>query len=346
MKNGLQGVTRVSDLMSSSAEDMDSRYRDLQIGNVTLSGNIILAPMAGVTDLPFRLLCARYGSSLQCMEMVSAKAIYYKNKNTEALMEIHPDERPVSLQLFGSEPELMGQMARKIEGKPFDILDINMGCPVPKVVNNGEGSALMKDPILVGKIVEAVAGAIDKPVTVKIRKGFDDEHINAAEIAHIAQESGAAAVTVHGRTREQYYSGAADWDIIAAVKDAVSIPVIGNGDVTDGESAKAMMEQTGCDGVAVGRACRGNPFIFREIREYLMTGVSYERPTKREILDTILEHARLQLEYKGEYIGVREMRKHVSWYSAGMPGGSKLRGRVNAMETMQDIEDVVREAFG
>ena len=325
---------------------MDSIYRDLQIGNVTLSGNIILAPMAGVTDLPFRLLCARFGSSLQCMEMVSAKAIYYNNKNTEALMEIHPDERPVSLQLFGSEPELMGQMAHKIEDKPFDILDINMGCPVPKVVNNGEGSALMKDPVLVGKIVESVAKAIDKPVTVKIRKGFDDEHVNAAEIAHIAQESGAAAVTVHGRTREQYYSGAADWDIIAAVKDAVSIPVIGNGDVTDGKSAKAMMEQTGCDGVAVGRACRGNPFIFREIKEYLMTGVSCDRPSKQEMLDTILEHARLQLEYKGEYIGVREMRKHVSWYSAGMPGGSKLRGRVNAMETMQDIEDVVREAFG
>ncbi|MBR5360464.1 MAG: tRNA-dihydrouridine synthase, partial [Lachnospiraceae bacterium] len=214
------------------------------------------------------------------------------------------------------------------------------------VVNNGEGSALMKDPVLVGKIVESVAKAIEKPVTVKIRKGFDGDHVNAVEIAKIAQESGAAAVTVHGRTREQYYSGKADWDIIAAVKDAVSIPVIGNGDVTDGKSAAALMEQTGCDAVAIGRASRGNPFIFREIKEYLVTGVSYPRPDRQEVLDTILEHARLQLQYKGEYIGVREMRKHVSWYSAGMPGGSKLRGLVNSMETMEDIEAVVREAFG
>ena len=325
---------------------MADLYRDLKIGNVTLKGNIILAPMAGVTDLPFRLLCAGYGSSLQCMEMVSAKAIYYNNKNTEALMEIHPDEVPVSLQLFGSEPKLMADMARKIEDKPFSILDINMGCPVPKVVNNGEGSALMKDPVKAGKIIEAVSGAIDKPVTVKIRKGFDDEHVNATELAHVAQESGAAAITVHGRTREQYYSGTADWDIIAAVKNAVNIPVIGNGDVTDGESAASLIKKTGCDGVAIGRSTRGNPFIFREIRQYLMTGVSCDRPSRQEILDTILKHARLQLKYKGEYIGVREMRKHVSWYSAGMPGGAKLRGRVNAMESMQDIESVVREAFG
>ena len=325
---------------------MADLYRDLKIGNVTLKGNIILAPMAGVTDLPFRLLCAEYGSSLQCMEMVSAKAIYYNNKNTEALMEIHPDEVPVSLQLFGSEPDLMADMARKIKDKPFAILDINMGCPVPKVVNNGEGSALMKDPVKAGKIIEAISKAIDKPVTVKIRKGFDDEHVNAVELAHVAEESGAAVITVHGRTREQYYSGSADWDIIAAVKDAVNIPVIGNGDVTDGESAAELIRKTGCDGVAIGRATRGNPFIFREIREYLMTGVSCARPSKQEMLDTILRHARLQLEYKGEYIGVREMRKHVSWYSAGMPGGAKLRGRVNAMESMQDIESVVREAFG
>ena len=275
---------------------MADLYRDLKIGNVTLKGNIILAPMAGVTDLPFRLLCAEYGSSLQCMEMVSAKAIFYNNKNTEALMEIHPDEVPVSLQLFGSEPDLMADMARKIEDKPFAILDINMGCPVPKVVNNGEGSALMKDPVKAGKIIEAISKAIDRPVTVKIRKGFDDEHVNAVELAHVAEESGASAITVHGRTREQYYSGSADWDIIAAVKDAVNIPVIGNGDVTDGESAAELIRKTGCDGVAIGRATRGNPFIFREIREYLMTGVSCARPSKQEMLDTILRHARLQLE--------------------------------------------------
>lgn len=326
-------------------------YHELKIGNVTLSGNIILAPMAGVTDLPFRLLCARYGSALQCMEMVSAKAIYYNNKNTEALMEIHPDEMPVSLQMFGSDPVIMGEMAHKIEDRPFAVLDINMGCPVPKVVNNGEGSALMKDPLLAGRIIESVVKAIDKPVTVKIRKGFDDSCVNAVEIAHVAEESGAAAITVHGRTREQYYSGKADWDIIAAVKAAVGIPVIGNGDVIDGGSARTMLEKTGCDGVAIGRAARGNPFIFREIRDRLVTGASdgkamSTRPTKKELLDTILEHARLQLKYKGEYTGVREMRKHIGWYSAGMPGGARLRGRVNAMETMEDIESVVREAFG
>ncbi len=322
-----------------------SAYHHLQIGDVDLAGNVILAPMAGVTDLPFRLLCARMGSALQCMEMVSAKAIHFNNKNTEALMEIHPDEQPVSLQLFGSEPELMAESAKRIEDRPFAILDINMGCPVPKVVNNGEGSALMKDPVLAGRIVEAVVKAIDKPVTVKIRKGFDDDHVNAVEIARVAQESGASAVTVHGRTREQYYSGNADWNIIAAVKDAVRIPVIGNGDVTDGTTAKKMIEQTGCDGVAIGRACRGNPFIFREIKRYLEDGTITARPDMKEIRETILTHASLQLKYKGEFIGVREMRKHVSWYSAGMPGGARLRGRVNAMENMADLEKVVREAF-
>ncbi len=325
---------------------MVSLYHTLKIGNVSLDGNIILAPMAGVTDLPFRILCARNGSSLQCMEMVSAKAIMYNNKNTDALMMIHQDEQPVSLQLFGSDPVIMSEMARRIEARPFAILDINMGCPVPKVVNNGEGSALMKDPLLAGRIIEAVANAIDKPVTVKIRKGFDDSSVNAPLLAHIAEESGAAAVTVHGRTREQYYSGKADWDVIASVKDAVSIPVIGNGDITDGESARKMIEQTHCDGIAIGRAARGNPFIFREIRDYLKNGSHRDRPDKEELLDTILEHARLQLEYKGEYTGVREMRKHVGWYSAGMPGGARLRGKVNAMESMEDIENVVREAFG
>lgn len=325
---------------------MDNLYHPLSIGNVTLDGNIILAPMAGVTDLPFRLLCARNGSSLQCMEMVSAKAIYYNNRNTEALMEIHPDEHPVSLQLFGNDPGIMGEMAHRIEDRPFEILDINMGCPVPKVVGNGEGSALMKNPKLAGKIISSVVRSIDKPVTVKIRKGFDDTSVNAVEIAHIAQESGAAAVTVHGRTREQYYSGRADWNIIGEVKSTVSIPVIGNGDVTDGESARALMMQTGCDAVAIGRASRGNPFIFREIREYLLTGSCIDRPEKRELVDTILTHAALQLRYKGEYIGVREMRKHISWYSAGMQGAAKLRGRINTVESMSDIESIVREAFG
>ena len=316
------------------------------IGDVTLDSNIILAPMAGVTDLPFRLLCSENGSALQCMEMVSAKAILYNNKNTDMLMEIHPDEGATSLQLFGSDPQIMADMAAKIEARPFSILDINMGCPVPKVVNNGEGSALMKNPKLVGEIVSSVVKAVSKPVTVKIRKGFDEDNVNAVEIAKIAEASGAAAITVHGRTREQYYSGTADRDIIAAVKAAVSIPVIGNGDVSDGESAAAMMRETGCDGVAVGRASRGNPFIFDEIRYYLETGCVKERPDNRKIYETIERHAKLQMEYKGEYTGVREMRKHIGWYSAGMPGGAKLRGRVNEMETMDDVIAVAREMFG
>lgn len=318
----------------------------ITIGDVTLDSNIILAPMAGVTDLPFRLLCSENGSALQCMEMVSAKAILYNNKNTDMLMEIHPDEGATSLQLFGSDPQIMADMAAKIEARPFSILDINMGCPVPKVVNNGEGSALMKNPKLVGEIVSSVVKAVSKPVTVKIRKGFDEDNVNAVEIAKIAEASGAAAIIVHGRTREQYYSGTADRDIIAAVKAAVSIPVIGNGDVSDGESAAAMMRETGCDGVAVGRASRGNPFIFDEIRYYLETGCVKERPDNRKIYETIERHAKLQMEYKGEYTGVREMRKHIGWYSAGMPGGAKLRGRVNEMETMDDVIAVAREMFG
>ena len=227
---------------------MDS-IRKLQIGNVTLENNLILAPMAGVTDLPFRLLCKEQGAGLLCMEMVSAKAILYKNKNTEELLTIDPRENPVSLQLFGSDPDIMGEIAKQIEERPFDILDINMGCPVPKVVNNGDGSALMKNPLLAGKIIEKTAKAIKKPVTVKIRKGFDDDHINAVEMAHIAEESGAAAIAVHGRTREQFYSGKADWDIIRQVKEAVSIPVIGNGDILTADDVIRMQDETNCDGL-------------------------------------------------------------------------------------------------
>lgn len=317
----------------------------LTIGGVSFDSPVMLAPMAGVTDLPFRLLCRRKGAGLICMEMVSAKAIYYKNRNTEALLEIHPKEVPVSLQLFGSEPGLMAEMAKQIEERPFSVLDINMGCPVPKVVNNGEGSALMKNPVLAGKIIEAVAGAVQKPVTVKIRKGFDDAHVNAAELARIAQESGAAAVAVHGRTREQYYSGKADWDIIRQVKETVSIPVIGNGDVTDAVSAKAMFEETGCDGVMIGRAARGNPWIFGQVMEYLETGRLPETVSAKEMHETILEHARLMVKYKGEYLAIREMRKHISWYTSGMPHSAKFRGRINAMETMEELKQSVDELF-
>lgn len=313
----------------------------LKIGSVTLENNLILAPMAGVTDLPFRLLCKEQGAGLICTEMVSAKAIHFKNKNTESLMEIHDRERPVSLQLFGSEPDLMAEIARQIEPRNFDILDINMGCPVPKVVNNGEGSALMKNPKLVHEIIYKVSRAVKKPLTVKIRKGFTEDSINAVEIAKIAENAGAAAVAVHGRTREQYYSGKADWDIIRQVKEAVSIPVIGNGDVDSPQKAEELVKETGCDGIMIGRAVRGNPWLFSRILHYQETGEVLPKPGIEEIREMMLRHARLQLEYKGEYTGMREMRKHVAWYTAGMPHSAAIRRLVNEVESYEQLEELV-----
>lgn len=315
----------------------------MNIRNVKIDNPYILAPMAGVTDLPFRLLCKEQGAGLLCMEMISAKALQYKNKNTKALLAIHPKEYPVSLQLFGSDPKIISEQAKRIEELPFQILDINMGCPVPKVVKNGEGSALMKNPKLVYEIVYQTARAIQKPVTVKIRKGFDNTCINAVEIAKIIEEAGGAAVAVHGRTREQYYSGKADWEIIRQVKEAVSIPVIGNGDVTSGEKALEMRERTGCDGVMIGRGAQGNPWIFHELLEYDRTGKLPPRPSKEQIKDTMLRHARLQLEFKGEYLGIREMRKHVAWYTKGMEGSAKLRDDINKVESYAELESLLNE---
>lgn len=309
----------------------------MNIGNVTIKGNLILAPMAGVTDLPFRLLCKEQGADLIYTEMVSAKGILHNNKNTEELLQVLEEERPVSLQLFGADPYILSEMAKRIEDRNFDILDINMGCPVPKVVNNGEGSALMKDPKLVGEIVSAVSKAIKKPLSIKIRTGYTKETVNAVEIAKIIEANGAQAIAVHGRTREQFYSGKADWDTIRQVKEAVSIPVIGNGDILTPQDAVAMEEYTGCDGLMIGRGVRGNPWLFHQIKTYRETGVMEEKPSLEEVIDMILCHARLQIKVKGDYIGIREMRKHIAWYTTGYPNSSKLRNQVNGVESMEQL---------
>ena len=314
----------------------------MKIGNVNIENKVFLAPMAGVTDLPFRLLCREMGCGLLYTEMVSAKAILYNNKNTDALLRVTEAENPIAVQLFGSDPQIMADMAKRLEERPFDVIDVNMGCPVPKIVNNGDGSALMKNPELAGKVIKAVVDAVDIPVTVKIRKGFNDELINAPEMAQVAQENGAAAIAVHGRTREQYYSGTADWSIIRKVKEAVDIPVIGNGDITCAKDVLRMQEETGCDGFMIGRRAKGNPWIFKEILHFFETGEEMPRPSLEEVVAMMLRHGQMMIDFKGEYIGVREMRKHVAWYTFGFPGAAKLREKVNHTETYEDLEELLQ----
>ena len=315
----------------------------MKIGNVELKNAIALAPMAGVTDLPFRLLCKEQGCGLMYTEMVSAKALLYKNRNTKPLLETRSEEEPVAVQLFGSDPEIMSEMALQLEEGPYAIIDVKMGCPVPKIVNNGEGSALMKDPKLAEQILTAMVKKLHKPVTVKFRKGFNDSNINAVEFAKMAESCGVAAVAVHGRTREQYYSGKADWDIIRQVKEAVSIPVWGNGDVFTPEDAKRMKEETGCDGIMVARGAKGNPWLFKRILHYLKTGELLPPPTAEEVKRMIVRHGTLQTEFRGEEIAMREMRKHVAWYTAGFPHSSALRNDINQVETLEELERLVDE---
>ncbi len=313
----------------------------LKIGNIELKYGLALGPMAGVTDMTYRMLCREQGCELTYTEMVSAKAILYKNKNTNELLEAHEGDRPLAVQLFGSDPEIMADIAMQVAERDIDIIDVNMGCPVPKIVNNGEGSALMKNPSLVYSILSSMTAKVKKPVTVKIRKGFSDDEVNADEVARAAEAAGVAAIAVHGRTRQQYYSGKADWDIIKKVKQSVKIPVIGNGDIFNAIDAKNMYEYTGCDAVMVARGAQGNPWIFSEIRSLMDTGIIPPRPSKQDIKDMMLKHLDLIVSAKGEYIGIRQMRKHIAWYTKGLEGSSRLRDRINYAENVGELKELI-----
>lgn len=317
----------------------------LKIGSAELENNVILAPMAGVTDLPFRLLCREQGCGMAVTEMVSAKAILYNNKNTETLLAVGPGERPTAVQLFGSDPKIMAEIAARLEAGPYDVIDVNMGCPVPKIVGNGEGSALMREPKQAEAVLKAIVKAVKKPVTVKFRKGFNEQSVNAVEFAKMAESCGVAAVAVHGRTREQYYAGRADWEIIRRVKEAVKIPVIGNGDIFTPEDAGRMLAETGCDGVMVARGAKGNPWIFSRINQYLETGQVPAGPTVEEICAMILRHGRMLAEYKGERTAMREMRGHMAWYTKGLPHSAALRNEINQVETLEGMEELLERSL-
>ncbi len=310
----------------------------MKIGDLKLENNVFLAPMAGITDMPFRMLCKEQGCGLVYSEMVSAKGLYYKDKKTYELLRIEDKEKPIAVQIFGSDPTIMAEIAPQIEELGACAIDINMGCPTPKIIKNGDGCALMNNPDVAAKVIEAVANSVNIPVTVKIRKGWDDENTNATLFAIIAEASGAKAITVHGRTREQFYSGKADWDIIKDVKRAVKIPVIGNGDIFSPQDAKAMLEYTGCDAIMIGRYSRGNPWIFSLVINYLKTGKLLKEVKPEERIEMAIRHLRLLVDYKGEYIAVKEARKHIAWYVKGLTNSAKIRQVVNVLSTQKDME--------
>lgn len=314
------------------------KFRDFEVEN-----EVFLAPMAGVTDLPFRLICKELGCGLLYTEMINAKAFCYDDKNTKKMLNILDEEHPVAVQIFGSEPEFMGKAAQILNDYPNEILDINMGCPAPKVVKNGDGSALMRNPKLAGQVLDQVVKNSKKPVTLKIRKGWDDNSVNALEIAKIAEDCGICAITIHGRTREQYYSGQADWDIIGEVKSKISIPVIGNGDVTSVEDAIRIKDHTGCDAIMIGRGAQGNPWIFKMIDHYMKTGQLLDPPSKDEKIDIAIKHMDLAIKEHGEYVAVREMRKHIGWYLKGMKHSARFRDQINHMVTAKEVIDTLNQ---
>ena len=315
----------------------------MKIGNVQLDNEVFLSPMAGVTDLPFRTICKEKGCGMLYTEMINAKALCYDDENTKKMLRMDKDEHPVAVQIFGSDPEFMGKAAIIMNQYPNEILDINRGCPAPKVIKNGDGSALMRNPKLAAEVLTAVVKNSEKPVTLKIRKGWDDDSVNAVEIAKIAEECGISALAIHGRTREQFYSGKADWDIIAEIKQAINIPVIGNGDVFEVEDAVNMLEKTKCDAIMIGRGAQGNPWIFNRINHYMKTGEILPEPTLEEKITTAIRHMNLAVAEHGDYVAVREMRKHIGWYLKGLKNSAKYRDQINKITDYKEVIAMLEE---